>query len=138
LVASSVFDAALCSRSISHNPHADEHDPSACGGQLLIVGPVVKVIKIALIVMILYGAGMCLYLSSSNVEKFSDLGNNRSLYCLKEWPRSSLILCMAYLPALKVLGTMTGDVYRQGYQLQVIRPFTGNLKALFYGRPHYW
>jgi hypothetical protein len=38
LVASSVFDAALCSRSISHNPHADEHDPSACGGQLLIVG----------------------------------------------------------------------------------------------------
>ncbi len=38
LVASSVFDAALCPRSISHNPHADEHDPSACGGQLLIVG----------------------------------------------------------------------------------------------------
>ncbi len=37
LVASSVFDAALCCRSISHNPHADEHDPSACGGQLLIV-----------------------------------------------------------------------------------------------------
>jgi hypothetical protein len=37
LVASSVFDAPLCSRSISHNPHADEHDPSACGGQLLIV-----------------------------------------------------------------------------------------------------
>jgi predicted protein tyrosine phosphatase len=37
LVASSVFDAALCPRSISHNPHADEHDPSACGGQLLIV-----------------------------------------------------------------------------------------------------
>jgi hypothetical protein len=39
LVAFSVFDAALCFRSISHNPHADEHDPSACGGQLLIVGP---------------------------------------------------------------------------------------------------
>jgi hypothetical protein len=39
LVASSVFDAALCSCSISHNPHADEHDPSACGGQLLIVSP---------------------------------------------------------------------------------------------------
>jgi hypothetical protein len=37
VVASSVFDAALCYRSISHNPHADEHDPSACGGQLLIV-----------------------------------------------------------------------------------------------------
>jgi hypothetical protein len=37
LVASSVFDAALCSRSTSHNPHAGEHDPSACGGQLLIV-----------------------------------------------------------------------------------------------------
>jgi hypothetical protein len=38
MAASSVFDAALCPRSISHNPHADEHDPSACGGQLLIVG----------------------------------------------------------------------------------------------------
>ncbi len=39
LVASSVFDAALCSRSISHNPHAGEYDPPACGGQLLIVRP---------------------------------------------------------------------------------------------------
>ncbi len=39
LVASSVFDAALCCRSTSHNPHAGEHDPSACGGQLLIVRP---------------------------------------------------------------------------------------------------
>jgi hypothetical protein len=43
LVASSVFDAALCSRSISHNPHAGEHDPSACGGQLLIVGHQMKI-----------------------------------------------------------------------------------------------
>ncbi len=52
LVASSVFDTALCSRSISHNPHADEHDPSACGGQLLIVGPISimkKVIKYSVI-----------------------------------------------------------------------------------------
>jgi hypothetical protein len=32
----------LRSASISHNPHADEHDPSACGGQLLIVSPMFK------------------------------------------------------------------------------------------------
>ncbi len=52
LVASSVFDAALCSRSISHNPHADEHDPSACGGQLLIVSPDIMTLNSNLMVIV--------------------------------------------------------------------------------------
>ncbi len=65
LVASSAFDATLCYRSISHSPHAGEHDPSACGGQLLIVSHRINedpmniptASTVALIILLIVGCG---------------------------------------------------------------------------------
>ncbi len=78
LVASSVFDAALCSSSTSHNPHAGEHDPSACGGQLLIVRPFVR--KVYLMILLSMAILMSITLIGIGWLKFWNVEPRKSPY----------------------------------------------------------
>ncbi len=95
LVASSVFDAALCFRSTSHNPRADEHDPSACGGQLLIVGLMMKTVLFifaGLVSVYLLGAGWLIGLAARLIcVDYKSPTSSEIVYLLKFFPLQSFV-----------------------------------------------
>jgi len=100
-----------------------------------------KIAHISLAFFLFYCIGLLAYVNSDQVFLFTDRdkdGTRHKVYMVRDWPRSSLVLCILYLPALWTIGGFNGNIYIQGFQTKVQKSYWNNFVILISGKPAWW